>query len=104
MNRLLALGMGVAAVALAAGAVTAPAAGAAETAQVSVIHGIPKTTVNVFVDHDAAAPAVDVRADGKVAFAGLTTRRRPRPTCRPAPSRRTWCSPAPARWRSARPS
>lgn len=54
MNKWLPLGMTATAVALAAGLAATPAAGAAETAQVSVVHGIPNTPVNVFVDGKSA--------------------------------------------------
>lgn len=54
MNKWLPLGMAATTVALAAGLAAAPSAGAADTAQVSVIHGIPKTPVNVFVDGKSA--------------------------------------------------
>ncbi|HST48512.1 MAG TPA: DUF4397 domain-containing protein [Jatrophihabitans sp.] len=54
MNKWLPLGMAATAVALAAGLAAAPSAGAADTAQVSVIHGIPNTPVNVFVDGKSA--------------------------------------------------
>ena len=54
MNKWLSLGMAATAATLAAGLATAPSAGAAETAAVSVIHGISKTPVNVFVDGKSA--------------------------------------------------
>ena len=54
MNKWLPLGLAAAAVALTTGLAAAPSAGAAETAQVSVIHGIPNTPVNVFVDGKSA--------------------------------------------------
>lgn len=54
MKKWLPLGMAATTVALAAGLAAAPSAGAADTAQVSVIHGIPKTPVNVFVDGKSA--------------------------------------------------
>lgn len=54
MNKWLPLGMAATAVALTAGLAAAPSAGAADTAQVSVIHGIPNTPVNVFVDGKSA--------------------------------------------------
>jgi hypothetical protein len=54
VNKWLPLGMAATAAALAAGLAVAPSAGAAGTAQVSVIHGIPKTPVNVFVDGKSA--------------------------------------------------
>lgn len=54
MNKWLSLGVAATAATVAAGLTTAPSAGAAGTAEVSVIHGIPKTPVNVFVDGKSA--------------------------------------------------
>jgi hypothetical protein len=50
------LGVAAAAGLLGAGSATAAEAQAAGTAQVSVVHGIPDTPVNVFVDGKAALP------------------------------------------------
>src|SRR3954466_9120278 len=58
MARWLSLGVAAAAALVAAGAATTTSAGAATagTAQVSVVHGIPGTPVNVFVDGKSALP------------------------------------------------
>ena len=56
------------------------------------------------VRHTAAAPAVDVRADGSVLFDGLTNPNEATATSRPAPTAPTSCSPAPRTSRSAPPT
>jgi hypothetical protein len=56
------------------------------------------------VRHDAAAPAVDVRAGGNPVLTDLVNRMRTVPTSPPARSPPRWCSPAPTRWRSVPPT